>query len=114
MTTKLVIYEVIDLRIFSRDTNPYIITCTHNCIAWKICDGNIIVTNMTNVVARWLSYKRYIFLDDLKSFDPFIKLFMDGSHGQMNSTSKLLKYVGGVVSTNESQIVKIVQDFLWK
>jgi len=47
-------------------------------------------------------------------FDPFIKLFMDGSHGQMNSSNQLLKYVGGVVSTNESQIVKVVQDFLWK
>ncbi len=55
--------------------------------------------------------KIVFFLDDLRSFDPFIKLFMDGSHGQMNSSNQLLKYVGGVVSTNESQIIKVVQDF---
>jgi hypothetical protein len=56
--------------------------------------------------------KIVFFLDDLKSFDPFIKLFMDGSHGQMKNTSQLLKYGGGVVSTNASQIVKVIQDLL--
>jgi hypothetical protein len=56
-------------------------------------------------------HKIIFFGDDMRSFDPFIKLFMDGSHGQMNSSNQLLKYVGGVVSTNESQIVKVVQDF---
>jgi hypothetical protein len=44
--------------------------------------------------------------NDLRSFDPFVKLVMDGSHGQVNSTNELLKYVEGVVNTNKSQNCK--------